>query len=141
MKSENQRRHFSLHLLILSTAMPAKWKLMQKSRNPEKSIIKFIGDVSKMQCTGFACPQHGGLESFLTTCRRLHQPRPPGDISRADLSGLGTWVPCPWPRIVVATVGGGSKSLERNLPNSTNALTLCPSGTTQQNCVGVTRES
>ena len=110
-------------------------------KKPRKNIIKFIGDVSKMQCTGSACPQHGGLESFLTTCRRHHQPRPPGDISRADLSGLGTWVPCPWPRIVVATVGGGSKSLERNLPNSTNALTLCPSGTTQQNCVRVTRES
>ena len=35
-------------LLILSTAMG----------NQGKYIVKFIGDLNKMQCTGFICPQH-----------------------------------------------------------------------------------
>ena len=75
--------------------------------------------------------KHSVVDSLLTTCRWRHQPGPPGDISRADLSALGTCVPCPWPgRSIPGSSsrqwGDGSKSLEGNLPNSTNALTLWP---------------
>ena len=38
--------------------MPAKQKQLQISQNREKYIIKVIGDLNKMLCTGLTCPQH-----------------------------------------------------------------------------------
>ena len=43
-------------LLMVSTAMQMKQNQKQISRNQEKHRIKFIGDMIKMQCTGFTCP-------------------------------------------------------------------------------------
>ena len=56
MKKEGKKS--SSLLLILSTAMHMKQISSQMSRKQGKYIIKFIGDVNKMQCTGFSCPQH-----------------------------------------------------------------------------------
>ena len=43
---------------LLSTAMQMKQNLLQILRSQEKYNVKFIGDLNKMQCIGFICPQH-----------------------------------------------------------------------------------
>ena len=54
-RKTNNLLHF---LLIRSTSMQMEQNLLQILRNQEKDNIKFIGDLHKMQCTGFGCPQH-----------------------------------------------------------------------------------
>ena len=58
---KKEGRQISSLLLILSTAMQTKQNLSQISRNQGKYIIKFIGDLNKMQCTRSTCPQHKTL--------------------------------------------------------------------------------
>ena len=58
-KKEDEQ--FSSLFLIRSTAMHMRQNLLKTLRNQEKYNIKFIGDLNKMQCTGFICPQHNML--------------------------------------------------------------------------------
>ena len=56
-RKEGRQKTFSL-LWIRSTAMQMKQNLLQILRSQDKYTIKFIGDLNKMLCTGFICPQH-----------------------------------------------------------------------------------
>ena len=55
---ERKEGRQTIFLLILSTAMQMRQNLLQILRSQEKYKIKFIGDLNKMQCTGFIGPQH-----------------------------------------------------------------------------------